>query len=162
MRATQRVCCQICVKLCFYLILEFLRFLLCKEGTKKHTGCRAGRRGRRPLQIPRRAQRAFPHGGEVAERSDGRWGFARLPSPALLRVSCGPGMPGPYGRWPDAGLLPGRADMESAPTEGIGRKGNNNEVPRASNARPYIGPVIRQNKNTACPCGQAVSLYQVI
>ena len=31
-----------------------------------------------------------------------------------------------------------RADLESAPTEGIGRKGNNNEVPRASNARPYI------------------------
>ena len=47
-------------------------------------------------------------------------------------------MPGPYGRWPGVELLPGRADMESAPTEGIGRKGNNNEVPRASNARPYI------------------------
>ena len=41
-------------------------------------------------------------------------------------------------RWPGVELLPGRADMESAPTEGIGRKGNNNEVPRASNARSYI------------------------
>ena len=27
----------------------------------------------------------------------------------------GPGMPGPYGRWPGAELLPVRADMESAP-----------------------------------------------
>ena len=42
------------------------------------------------------------------------------------------------GGWLDAELLPGRADMESAPTEGIGRKGNNNKVPRASNARPCI------------------------
>ena len=41
-------------------------------------------------------------------------------------------------RWPGVELLPGRADMESAPTEGIGRKGNNNEVPRASNTLPYI------------------------
>ncbi len=57
-------------------------------------------------------------------------------------------MPGPYGRWLDAGLLPGRADMESAPTESIGQKGNNNELPRASNARPYIGPAIRQSKKT--------------
>ena len=134
MRATQRVCCQICVKLCFYLILEFLRFLLCKEGTKEAYSTH-------PLVrccFARRAQRASPRGGEVAEQSDGRRGFARFPSPALLRVSCGPGMPGPYGRWPGVELLPGRADMESAPTEGIGRKGNNNEVPRASNARPYI------------------------
>ena len=46
--------------------------------------------------------------------------------------------PHTVGRWPGVELLPGRADMESAPTEGIGRKGNNNEVPRASNARPYI------------------------
>ena len=46
--------------------------------------------------------------------------------------------PHTVGRWPGAKLLPGRADMESTPTEGIGRKGNNNEVPRASNARPYI------------------------
>ena len=50
-------------------------------------------------------------------------------------------MPGPYGA---AEILQrnngnvARADMESAPTECIGRKGNNNEVPRASNARPYI------------------------
>lgn len=46
--------------------------------------------------------------------------------------------PPTVGRWPGVELLPVRADMESAPTEGIGRKGNNNEVPRASNARPYI------------------------
>ena len=78
-----------------------------------------------------------------------RWGGGRapamaggalpvLPQHARLRVSCGPGMPGPYGRWPGVELLPGRADMESAPTEGIGGNGNNNEVPRASNARPYM------------------------
>ena len=119
MHATQRVRRQICVKTCFYLILEFLRFLLCKEGTKEAYGTH-------PLVrccFARRAQRASPHGGEVAERQ--RW-------PVGL---C---MPGPYGRWPGVELLPGRADMESAPTEGIGRKGNDNEVPRASNARPYI------------------------
>ena len=79
-----------------------------------------------------------PHAvGRWPSASDGRWGFARFPQHARLRVSCGPGMPGPYGRWPGVELLPGRADMESAPTEGIGRKGNNNEVPRASNAHPY-------------------------
>ena len=78
-----------------------------------------------------------PHAvGRWPSASDGRWGFARFPQHARLRVSCGPGMPGPYGRWPGVELLPGRADMESAPTEGIGRKGNNNEVPRASNAHP--------------------------
>ena len=81
---------------------------------------------------------ASPAGRKESPHADGRWGFARFPQYARLRVSCGPGMPGPYGRWPGVELLPGRADMESAPTEGIGRKGNNNEVPRASNARSYI------------------------
>ena len=66
------------------------------------------------------------------------------------------------GRWPGVELLPGRADMESAPTEGIGRKGNNNAVPRASNARPYIALQFIKTKNTANPCGQTVSFYQVI
>ena len=46
--------------------------------------------------------------------------------------------PHTVGRWPGVELLSGRADMESAPTEGMGRKDNTNEVPRASNARPYI------------------------
>ena len=70
--------------------------------------------------------------------------------------------PHTVGRWPDAGLLPGRADIESAPTEGIGRKGTNNEVPRASNARPYIALQFIKTKNTANPCRQTVSFYQVI
>jgi hypothetical protein len=70
-------------------------------------------------------------------------------------------MPGPYGRWPGVELLPGRADMESAPTEGIGRKGNNNEVSRTSNARPYI--VLQVIKTKTPPAlQQAVSFYQVI
>ena len=47
-------------------------------------------------------------------------------------------MPAPYGRWPGFEVLQGLADMDSAPTEGIGRKGNINEDLRASNARPYI------------------------
>ena len=71
-------------------------------------------------------------------------------------------MPGPYGRWPGVELLPGRADMESAPTEGIGRKGNNNEVPRASNARPYIALQFIKTKTPLTLSGQAVSFYQVI
>ena len=158
MRAAQRVRHQICVKLCFYIILEFLRFLLCKEGTK----------------VPYRSTRLFvvaspagrkepPHTvGRWPSASDGRWGFARFPQHARLRVSCGPGMPGPYGRWSGVELLPGRADMESAPTEGIGRKGNNNEVPRASNARPYIALQFIKTKTPPTPSGQAVSLYQVI
>ena len=92
-----------------------------------------------------------PHAvGRWPSASDGRWGFARFPQHARLRVSCGPGMPGPYGRWPGVELLPGRADMESAPTEGIGRKGNNNEVPRASNARPYTVLQFIKTKRDCC------------
>ena len=38
-----------------------------------------------------------PHAaGRWPSASDGRWGFARFPQHARLRVSCGPGMPGPY------------------------------------------------------------------
>ena len=158
MYATQRVRRQICVKTCFYLILEFLRFLLCKEGTKEAYGTH-------PLVrccFARRAQRASPRGGGWPSASDGRWGFARFPQHARLRVSCGPGMPGPYGRWPGVELLPGRADMESAPTEGIGQKGNNNEVPRASNARPYIVLQFIKTKTPLTLNRQAVSFYQVI
>ena len=57
-------------------------------------------------------------------------------------------------RWPGAELLPGRADMESAPTEGIGRKGNNNEVPRASNARPYIALQFIKTKTPSALAGR--------
>ena len=104
-----------------------------------------------------------PHAvGRWPSAGDGRWGFARFPQHARLRVSCGPGMPGPYGRWPGVELLPGRADMESAPTEGIGRKGNNNEVPRASNARPYIVLQFIKTKTPLTLNRQAVSFYQVI
>ncbi len=131
---TQRVYRQIWVKTSIYLYLEFLRFLLCKEGTKEAYGTHPLVRCASPA-----GRKEPPHTvGRWPSASDGRWGFARFPQHARLQVSCWPGMPGPYGRWPGAELLPGRADMESAPTEGIGRKCNNNEVPRASNACPYI------------------------
>ena len=69
--------------------------------------------------------------------------------------------PHTVGGWPGVELLPGRADMESAPTEGIGRKGNTNEVPRAINARPYIALQFIKTK-TPPALRQAVSFYQVI
>ena len=80
--------------------------------------------------------------GRWPSASDGRWGFARFPQHARLQVSCGPGMPGPYGRWPGVELLPGRADMESAPTvQGqvatARKEGGCRRVPRANNVRPY-------------------------
>ena len=137
MYATQRVRRQICVKTCFYLILEFLRFLLCKEGTKEAYGTH-------PLVrccFTRRAQRASPRGGEVAERQ--RWPVGLCPFPVARsltgKLRAGHARPLPYGKnLPRSCRKVRRADMESAPTEGIGRKGNDNEVPRASNARPYI------------------------
>ena len=81
MYATQRVRRQICVKTCFYLILEFLRFLLCKEGTKEAYGTH-------PLVrccFARRAQRASPRGGEVAERQ--RWPVGLCPFPAARSLT---------------------------------------------------------------------------
>ena len=135
MHATQRVRRQICVKTCFYLIIyNFFGSFFAKKEQKKRMV-----RTRLFVVASPAGRKEPPHAvGRWPSASDGRWGFARFPQHARLRVSCGPGMPGPYGRWPGVELLPGRADMESAPTEGIGRKGNNNEVPRASNARPYI------------------------
>ena len=92
MHTTQRVCRQICVKLCFYLIiLEFLRFLLCKEGTKRPCGKRspAGRRGRRPPTItffpPPQAKKP-PH-------NVGRWPSKAMAGgalPALPRLQLHP------------------------------------------------------------------------
>ena len=81
MHATQRVRRQICVKTCFYLILEFLRFLLCKEGTKEAYGTH-------PLVrccFARRAQRASPQRGEVAERQ--RWPVGLCPFPAARSLT---------------------------------------------------------------------------
>ena len=81
MYATQRVRRQICVKTCFYLILEFLRFLLCKEGTKEAYGTH-------PLVrccFARRAQKASPRGGEVAERQ--RWPVWLCPFPAARSLT---------------------------------------------------------------------------
>ena len=157
MRATQRVCCQICVKLCFYLILEFLRFLLCKEGTKEAYGTH-------PLVrccFARRAQRAFPHGGEVAECQ--RWPVGLCPLPAArsltgklraeharplramarCRVAAGAGGYGirPYGAGasgdgPERGRLPqSSAGEQCSPLQ---------HGPQHSNI----------TKNTACPAGK--------
>ena len=158
MHATQRVRRQICVKTCFYLIIyDFFGSFFAKKEQKKRMV-----RTRLFVVASPAGRKEPPHAaGRWPSASDGRWGFARFPQHARLRVSCGPGMPGPYGRWPGVELLPGRADMESAPTEGIGRKGNNNEVSRTSNARPYI--VLQVIKTKTPPAlQQAVSFYQVI
>ena len=69
-----------------------------------------------------------------------REALRRAPLPQRLRVSCAGGY----------GIRPYGAK---------GQRGSNCEVPRASNARPYVLYII---KNTACPSGQAVSFYQVI
>ena len=134
MHATQRVRRQICVKTCFYLILEFLRFLLCKEGTKEAYGTH-------PLVrccFARRAQRASPQRGEVAERQ--RWPVGLCPFPAArsLTGKLRAGHARPLRAMARCRVAAGAGGYGSAPTDGIGRKGNNNEVTRASNARSYI------------------------
>jgi len=59
-----------------------------------------------------------PHAvGRWPSVSDGRWGFARFPQHARLRVSCGPGMPGPYGRWPGVEIR--AAFAEARATKGM-------------------------------------------
>ena len=106
-----------------------------------------------------------PHGGEVAERQ--RWPVGLCPFPAARsltgKLRAGHAWPLPYGKnLPRNCREVRRDDMESAPTEGIGRKGNNNEVPRASNARPYIVLQIIKTKTPLTLNRQAVSFYQVI
>ena len=64
-----------------FICLEFLRFLLCKEGTKEAYSTH-------PLVrccFACRAQRASPRGGEVAERQ--RWPVGLCPFPAARSLT---------------------------------------------------------------------------
>ena len=76
MHATQRVRRQICVKTCFCLIIyDFFGSFFAKKEQKK----RMVRTRLFVVASPAGRKEPPPHGGEVAEQSDGRRGFARSP-----------------------------------------------------------------------------------